>query len=263
MGPLQRNIIGRISASSGRPSRWLPQACLRMGCANVFQPRRWNHRYCQDEHCRRELRRWQNARRQQRRRQRVEVRRQHAERERARRQQRRAATGEPEMPAPTPAPPTGGEAPGAWSRGKKNSAPFCQRPGCYEPLPDGGRLPYRYCGPACGAEMRRVQERERKRLRRRKLRAVGRQRVARTAPPNGATAAATSAGAPAASPADTTSRGEVPRVRNSRIAARNSVSSRPTPDDRTAETVTPHPVEEAHHDRETPARPRPRPPPAS
>lgn len=262
MGPLQRNIVGRVSASSGRFRRWPSQACVRKGCANVFSPRRWNQRYCQDEYCRRELRRWQNAQRQQRRRQRVEVRRQHAEQERARRRQPRSAARTVET-SPAPAAPPTPDGGGAWSRSKRNSAPFCGRPGCFEPRPHGGRAPHRYCGRACGAVMRRVLERERKRLWRRKLRAVGTQHVARTAPPNGATVVATNAEAPSAPPAASAFSGEVLRVRNSRRAARKTVSFRPTPGDCPAETTSPHRVEEARHDRKTPARPRPRPPPAS
>ena len=29
----------------------------------------------------------------------------------------------------------------AWSRSRKHSLPFCHRPGCYEPLPEGSRAP--------------------------------------------------------------------------------------------------------------------------
>jgi hypothetical protein len=51
---------------------------------------------------------------------------------------------------------------GAWSRSKKFPAVFCDRPGCYEPLPDDSRAPARYCGAGCRQAVRRVVDRERK-----------------------------------------------------------------------------------------------------
>ena len=133
-----------VSAST---RRLRPRVCLRKGCGRVYQPRRWNQRYCQDPVCLKEVRRWQNAQRQQARRLRPEVRQQQAAAERQRRQRRRQARA-----GPTPGEPSWAELPsatGAWSRRRKNSAPFCHRPGCYEPLPEATRAPVRYCGPAC------------------------------------------------------------------------------------------------------------------
>jgi len=60
--------------------------CLRKGCGQKYQPRRWNQRYCQDAECQREVRRWQAARRQAKRRLDAEAKAQHAEAERVRRQ---------------------------------------------------------------------------------------------------------------------------------------------------------------------------------
>ena len=132
--------MGRAQSISPPPCsasrRRLPlRVCLRKGCGRIYQPRRWNQRYCQDPECLKLVRRWQNAQRQQQRRQRAEVREQQAAAERQRRQRRRQAQATPRAP-PAPDPPPDG---GAWSRRRKNSAPFCQRPGCYEPLPAGTR----------------------------------------------------------------------------------------------------------------------------
>ena len=238
------------------------------GMYNSFQPHRWNQRYCQDPHCRRELRRWQNAQRQQRRRQQAEVRRQHAERERTRRQaKRQAARLALVAPADWSAPPAqlGAREGGAWSRGKKNSAPFCHRPGCYEPLPNGGRAPCRYCGHECGQAMRRVQERERKRLRRQSLVIARTRGGARTPPAKQPGAAAASGPVSSTTHATAAVVGPRSRVRISRPDEKRGLSSRLAPHRSAAETPhspDPHEVEEAQHDRETTARPRPRPPPA-
>ena len=159
--------MGRAQSISPPPcfasTRRLPlRVCLRKGCGRIYQPRRWNQRYCQDPACLKLVRRWQNAQRQQQRRQRAEVRQQQAAAERQRRQRRRQTQATPRAP-PKPDPPPDG---GAWSRRRKNSAPFCQRPGCYEPLPAGTRAPARYCCPDCRRVMQRVLDRERKWLRR-------------------------------------------------------------------------------------------------
>jgi hypothetical protein len=152
----------RQASASTRGLR--PRVCLRKDCARVYQPRRWNQRYCQEPECLKEVRRWQNAQRQEQRRRRPEVREQHATAERQRRARRRQARASAMLgePSPTGAPSDGR----AWSRRRKNSAPFCHRPGCYEPLPQGGRVPARYCGSACREPMQRVLDRERKWLRR-------------------------------------------------------------------------------------------------
>lgn len=264
MGRIQRTIASQASASSAGACRWSPQACMRKGCVNVFVPGRWNQRYCQDDGCHRELRRWQSARRQQRRRQRPEVRREHAERERTRRRARRAvARASPAGATEAASSATStrsNESAGAWSRGKKNPAPFCGRPGCYEPLPHGGRPPFRYCGGQCGGVMRGARERERKRLRRRGLRSA---RPRRAKPSAGACVVGSPRASRASEAGSATAGGANFGVRYSRPAAGRDLSSRSAPDVRAAETVTPRPVEEVRHDRETPAHPRPRAPPAS
>lgn len=160
MGLLQHTVC---QPGPSRGGRLRPRICLRKGCEAVYQPRRWNQRYCGDPGCRRELRRWQAARRQQRRRSRPEVRRQHADAERGRRAYRREV-GEPA--AKTPREPGRDKRGGAWSRGNENSAAFCDRPGCYQPRRPSERCPSRYCGQACAQAVRRVQDRERKWLRR-------------------------------------------------------------------------------------------------
>lgn len=150
-----------VSASTRRLG---PRVCLRKGCGRVYQARRWNQRYCQQPECLREVRRWQSAQRQQQRRRRAEVRQQQAAAERQRRQRRRQARAGPLPEKPQPASPQ--PAAGAWSRRRKNSAPFCHRPGCYEPLCQAFRAPVRYCCHACRQAVQRVLDRERKWLRR-------------------------------------------------------------------------------------------------
>lgn len=162
MGHRQCTTPHSVSASRRRLG---PRVCLRKGCGRVYLPRRWNQRYCQQPECLREVRRWQNAQRQQQRRRRAEVRQQQASAERQRRQrQRQARAGPlPDTPPPAPSQPQAG----AWSRRRrKKSTPFCHRPGCYEPLPEGTRAPVRYCCPACRQALQRVLDRERKWLRR-------------------------------------------------------------------------------------------------
>lgn len=161
MGQNQHNLP---SSSSARNSRFPPRTCLRMGCDRNFVPQRWNQCYCRDAECRRLLRRWQAAKRQQRRRSRAEVRQQRA----AAAKQKRAAARAAGRSAPRPScsgaePPT---RPRAWSRRKKNSAPFCDRPGCYDPPRLTHRCRSRYCGDTCCQAQRRVRDRERKWLRR-------------------------------------------------------------------------------------------------
>lgn len=158
MGHPQHTLSG---TSSTRRPQLGKRVCLRKGCGDIFQPRRWNQRYCGSPECRRELRRWQAAKRQQKRRSRPEVRQQHAAAERQRRARRREA-GERSPPAKDP------DSDGAWSRSKKNPAPFCDRPGCYEPRRRVTRSPARYCGDGCAQDVRRVLDRERKWLRRKR-----------------------------------------------------------------------------------------------
>ncbi len=80
---------------------------------------------------------------------------------------------------PAPVPPRSNS--GAWSRRRKNSAPFCHRPGCYNSLPPATGGPVRYCCAACRQALQRVLDRERKWKRRNVPAGRGRQRGARQA----------------------------------------------------------------------------------
>ena len=150
--------------ASASTRRLRPRVCLRKDCGRVYQPRRWNQRYCQDPECLKQVRRWQNTQRQQDRRRQIEVREQRAAAERQRRERRRQARAGPTRRESSPREPPSDNR--AWSRRRKNSVPFCHRPGCYEPLPTDTRVPARYCGCACRLAMQRVLDRERKWLRR-------------------------------------------------------------------------------------------------
>ncbi|MEO2047046.1 MAG: hypothetical protein ABGX16_10780 [Pirellulales bacterium] len=77
------------SGSARSDRRLQPRACLRKGCAQTYQPLRWNQRYCQDPDCLRALRRWQAAQRQREHRRSPKNRQRHASAEAARREQRR------------------------------------------------------------------------------------------------------------------------------------------------------------------------------
>lgn len=146
-----------------------PRTCLRKGCDQVFEPVRWNQRYCQDAECLRELRRWQAVRRQRTYRQSAANRKRQAEAQARRRQRARSAMAEGRA-SPTDsrkAPATDG----AWSRSKAIPGDFCSRPGCYEPLPSDSRAPARYCGGDCRQAVRRVRDRERKWLIRKQYKA--------------------------------------------------------------------------------------------
>ena len=55
---------------------------------------------------------------------------------------------------------------GAWSRSKSFSAPFCDRPGCYDAVRESCRCQARYCSDGCRQALRRVRDRERKWLNR-------------------------------------------------------------------------------------------------
>lgn len=158
MGPGHLTADGEAAASGGRPGTRL---CLRKGCGQRFQPRRWNQRYCQEPECLREVKRWQSAKRQRKRRSQPGGRQRHAEAERQRRQRGSTRVGGPEHDAATG--PAATSPAGAWSRSKRNlPADLCDRPGCYEPPCDSPRVPSRYCGDACRTAMRRVCDRERK-----------------------------------------------------------------------------------------------------
>lgn len=165
-----KHTISQTHSTRGQPLG--VRVCLRKGCGRKYQPRRRNQRFCQDPDCRKEVLRWQAAKRQEKRRSRPAVRQQRAAAER----QRRAACREARREArcrlvssrtacrsPAVVPP----APGAWSRRRKKvPAPFCDRPGCYEPQREGCCGQARYCGDECRQAMGRVFDRKRKCLRR-------------------------------------------------------------------------------------------------
>ena len=80
---------------SGAARSLRSRVCLRKGCARVYEPTRWNQRYCKDPGCRREVRRWQAAKRQRVHRRSPENRRKHAKAE-AERRLAQATRGEPD-----------------------------------------------------------------------------------------------------------------------------------------------------------------------
>lgn len=151
---------------SASASRFVPRQCHRKGCAHLFEPQRWNQRYCREPECLRLLHRWQATKRQQRRRNRAEVRRQHADAQRQRRTRQReeARVRQTERSPQASGPPASIDTPvsRAWSRSKKNPGDFCDRPGCFEPRRPSHRAPTRYCGDTCRHASRRVRDRERK-----------------------------------------------------------------------------------------------------
>jgi hypothetical protein len=87
LGEIHHNLR---QAQSARSRNLRPRVCLRRDCARVYQPCRWNQRYCQLPECQKRLRRWQAAKRQQQRRRWPEGRKAHAAAERRRRARRRA-----------------------------------------------------------------------------------------------------------------------------------------------------------------------------
>jgi len=147
MGPRQHTLehVGRSNS----------RACLRKGCGRIFQAVRWNQRYCREPDCLREVHRWQAAKRQRAYRQSPANRERHAEAERRRRARAKRQPSAADSANPA-------SADNAWSRSKANSKDFCNRPGCYEPLPTATRAPARYCGSHCRQAVRRVLDRERK-----------------------------------------------------------------------------------------------------
>jgi hypothetical protein len=244
-------------SSSTLPLASRGRVCLRKGCGRIYQPSRWNQRYCGDAECRRLVRRWQAAKRQQQRRRRPEVRQQQAaaeQRRRARRQQERRQVRAEKPPLQCAEEPV---ADCAWSRSRKNSADFCDRPGCYEPCRDSCRCQARYCGDECRQAMRRVRDRERKHLNRktnsgrlkRRLehqarRAARRERIPPGPPPSTR---------PSNAVADNASTAVAP-VGGYRSLPGSSLSSAAS--QRTS-------LEEPADDRKTPADSRPRPPPSA
>ena len=153
MGLPQLNQRSRITASPLRP-----RICLRKGCGCVYHPRCWNQRYCQQADCLREVRRWQAAKRQRFHRRLPANRKRHAVAEAQRRCDRATQRARRDAVAVEK---TIVQA-AAWSRSKTIPAEFCDRPGCYEPLPGDSRAPTRYCGADCRQAVRRVLDRERK-----------------------------------------------------------------------------------------------------
>ena len=165
---------GQHSQPSRRIARRLPpRTCLRKGCGRVYHPARWNQRYCQQAECRRLVRRWQAAKRQRAHRRLPDNRKRHAEAEAIRRRNRTTR-------APSDAPAASekrARRSRAWSRSKGISCEFCDRPGCYDPLPDASRAPAHYCGRDCRQALRRVRDRERKWLSRNRHQTVRKRRT--------------------------------------------------------------------------------------
>lgn len=157
LGQDQHNLPGSYSPSS---HGLRPRICLRKGCNRMFQPQCWNQRYCQDPECLKLVRRWQAAKRQRQRRSRPEVRQERAAAMRQRRaRHREQCSDEEKQDARANNRKQSGV---AWSRSRKNSASFCDRPGCYEAPRPSCRCAARYCGDECRQAMRRVRDRERK-----------------------------------------------------------------------------------------------------
>lgn len=161
MGPIEHNSTVQLISS-------LSRTCLRKGCGQTFLPRCWNQRYCQSSDCLREVRRWQAAKRQRVARQSAENRKRHALAEARRRRAKKEAAIAAENSSKDGSSDSG-QGPssepfqdGAWSRSKRFPEDFCDRPGCYQPLPRDSRAPARYCGGDCRQAMRRVRDRERK-----------------------------------------------------------------------------------------------------
>lgn len=179
MGREQHNSRTRRSSST---PRFPPRACHRAGCGREFLPRSWNQRYCREAECLRELHRWQATKRQRRRREEAENQKQHAEAERQRRRRRGEMQGASQGENPPPSD-SQAKTPRAWSRSEKIPHDFCDRPGCYEPLPGPRRGPAQYCGRGCARAQRRVNDRERKfKQRRRKRKATPRRSRRRRKP---------------------------------------------------------------------------------
>ena len=143
------------------------RTCLRKGCGRVYSPARWNQRYCQEPECRRLVLRWQAAKRQRAHRRLPQNRKRHAEAEAKRRRDRRAQACPNDDTDVEKTP----DHDRAWSRSRRIPGEFCDRPGCYEPLPEHSRAPARYCGHDCRRAVRRVRDRERKWLSRNGYRA--------------------------------------------------------------------------------------------
>jgi hypothetical protein len=254
MGREQHSSSPRRSPSTRRfPLR----PCHRVGCGRKFLPRSWNQRYCQEPECLRELRRWQAIRRQRERRKDAENQKQNAESERLRRRSRREMQEMCQGENPPPPPACQAPTRRAWSRSKKIPHDFCDRPGCYEPLPGPRRSPTQYCGKNCAEAQRRVNDRECKfQQRRRKRKAAPRRprrrrkplrRVRRPKPCRASCSERRRASGEARQ-----------RVRSGRQRTAEALSSR----DRTELPEMPEEVLGHEHDSETSPGHRPRAPPS-
>lgn len=168
MGRSQNNSSVKPTVDRARP-----RPCLRKGCERTFRPVRWNQRYCGDPSCHREARRWHAVKRQRAYRLSPENRKRHADAERGRRA--RAKENREKLPpavGPSAEPVEATTQGRAWSRGRIIPLNFCDRPGCYEPLPADSRAPARYCGGDCRQALRRARDRERKCLVRQRYRVM-------------------------------------------------------------------------------------------
>jgi hypothetical protein len=85
--PVGNHYVKGKHRPKARERRPRARPCLNKNCGCVYQPRRWNQRYCQDPECLREIRRWLAAQRQAERRKDDDVKAEHARAERERRQQ--------------------------------------------------------------------------------------------------------------------------------------------------------------------------------
>lgn len=162
LGYLQHSLCEPLSTSRRAFGR---RCCLRRGCGRLYHARRWNQRYCREPECLKLVHRWQATKRQQERRKEPEVRQAHAAAERERRARQRAeGSGDPPPHGPDGMPPDTKpeDGRGAWSRSRIFSAPFCDRPGCYDAVRPSCRCPARYCGDPCRQAIHRVRDRERK-----------------------------------------------------------------------------------------------------
>ena len=167
MGRFQDNSSPRSCASGSEQGL---RICLRKGCGRTYEPRHWNQRYCQDSECLKQVRRWQAAKRQQQRRKRPEVRQQRAASERQRRaRQREQRSSDDSGTADRSHVDNRRDSDSAWSRTRRNSAPFCDRVGCYEKLRCCLNGQARYCDDDCRRGMSRARDRERKWLARKTL----------------------------------------------------------------------------------------------
>jgi len=158
LGDLQHALCEPVSTTGRRLGL---RVCLRRGCGRTYRARRSNQRYCQEPECLKLVRRWQAAKRQSARRQWAKAREAHATAERRRRARRRAEGCRESSAQREPAPDDDPNR-GAWSRSKRGSEIFCDRPGCYDAVRPSCRCRARYCSDDCRQAVKRVRDRERK-----------------------------------------------------------------------------------------------------